>query len=180
MMSTLTSCHRGGGDGIGLYHTYRRVVVGGFLIASFPDAQALAPVGAVAAAACCQDHVNNGAIEVSHAMCIDSSILDTTINDDDIDDNDDNCIVNGCRIATNACMLDGGGSGRQCRVMGGCIIASFPDAQAPVPAGAGAVAVCRCCQDHVNNVVIEVSRATCVDLSILDMTIDDNDIYPAR
>ncbi len=114
------------------------------------------------------------------ATCIDSSILDTTINNDDIDDDDDDRITNGCRTATNASMLDGGGSRRRCRVVGGCIIALFPDEQVPAPAGAGAVAVCRCCQDHVDDVAIEVSRATCVDSSIFDMTINDDDIYPAR
>jgi hypothetical protein len=41
----------GGGNGIGLYHTYWRVVIGGFLITSFPDVQALAPAGAVVVAA---------------------------------------------------------------------------------------------------------------------------------
>ncbi len=60
---------------------------------------------------CCQDHVNNGAIKVSRVMCIDSSILNTTINNDDINNNDDNRVTNGCHIATNACVLDGGGSG---------------------------------------------------------------------
>ncbi len=63
--------------------------------------------------------------------------------------------------------------------MGGCIITSFPDAQEPALAGAGAVAVCRCCQDHVNNIAIKISPATCVNSSILNTTIDDNDIYPA-
>ncbi len=63
--------------------------------------------------------------------------------------------------------------------MGGCIITLFPDAQAPAPAGAGAEVVCRCCQDHVDDIAIKVSRATCVNSSILDTTIDDNDIYPA-
>ena len=64
--------------------------------------------------------------------------------------------------------------------MGGCIIALFPDAPALAPAGAGAVAVYRCCQDHVNNVAIKVLRATCIDSLILDTTIDNNDIYLAR
>ncbi len=64
--------------------------------------------------------------------------------------------------------------------MGGCIIASFPDVKALVPAGAGVVAVCRCCQDHVDDVAIKVLRATCIDLSILDTTINDNDIYPVH
>ncbi len=114
------------------------------------------------------------------ATCIDSSILDTTINDDDINNNDDDCVTNGCRIATNACMLDGSGSGRQRRVVGGCIIASFPDAPALAPVGAGAVAVSRCCQDHVDYVAIKVSHATCIDSSILDTTINNDDIYPAR
>ncbi len=131
---------------------------------------------------CCQDHVDDGAIEVLRATCIDLSILDTTIDDNDIDDNDDDRITNGRRIATNASMLDGGGSGRRRRVMGGCIIGSFPDVQEPAPAGAGAeaVAVCRCCQDHVNDVAIKVLRATCINSLILDTTIDGDDIYPAR
>ncbi len=119
-------------------------------------------------------------IEVLRATCIDSLILDTTINDEDIDDDDDDRITNGCSIATNASVLDGGGSGQQRCIVGGCIITSFLDAQAPAPAGAGAVAVCRCCQDHVNDVAIKVSRATCVDSLILDMAIDDDDICPAR
>ncbi len=106
-------------------------------------------------------------------------ILDTTINDKDIDNNDDDRITNGCRIATNASVLDGGGSGRQHCIVGGCIITLFLDAQAPAPAGAGAVAVCRCCQDHVDDIAIKVSRAMCIDLSILDTTIDDDGIYPA-
>jgi hypothetical protein len=41
----------GGGDGIGVSCPDQRVVVGGFLIASFLDAQALAPAGVVAATA---------------------------------------------------------------------------------------------------------------------------------
>ncbi len=114
------------------------------------------------------------------ATCIDSSILNTTINDDDIDKDDDDRITNGHRITTNACVLDGGGSGQQRCIVGGCIIASFPDVQAPAPAGAGAVAVFRCCQDHVDNVAIKVLRATCIDSLILDTTIDNNDIYLAR
>jgi hypothetical protein len=129
---------------------------------------------------CCQDHVDNGAIKVLRATCIDTLILDTTIDDDNIDNDDDDRITNGCRIATNASMLDGGGSGRRRRVVGGCIIASFPDEQAAALAGAGAMAVCRCCQDHVNDEAIKVSRAMCIDSSILDMTINNNDIYPAR
>jgi hypothetical protein len=40
----------GGGNGIGLSRTYQRGVVGGFLIALFLDAQALAAAGVVAAA----------------------------------------------------------------------------------------------------------------------------------
>ncbi len=66
--------------------------------------------------------------------------------------------------------------------MGGCIIVLFPDAQAsaPAPAGVGAVAVYRCCQDHINDVAIKVLRVTCVDLSILDTAINNNDIYPAH
>ncbi len=64
--------------------------------------------------------------------------------------------------------------------MGGCIIASFPDAQAPAPVVAVVVVACRCCQDHVNNVAIKVSHARCINLSILDTTIDDDDIYPVH
>jgi hypothetical protein len=40
-----------GGNGIGLSRTYWGVVVRGFLIALFPDAQALVPAGAVVVAA---------------------------------------------------------------------------------------------------------------------------------
>jgi hypothetical protein len=117
---------------------------------------------------------------VSRATCIDSSILDTTIDDDDIDDDDDDRITNGRHIATNACVLDGGRSRQRRRIVGGCIIVLFPDAQAPARAGAGAVAVCRCCQDHVEDVAIEVLRATCIDSSILNKTINNDDIYPTR
>ncbi len=41
------------------------------------------------------------------------------------------------------------------------------------------MAVCRCCQDHVDDIAIKVSHARCVDSLILDTTIDDDDIYPA-
>jgi hypothetical protein len=58
-----------------------------------------------------------------------------------------------------------------------CIVSGCAGAGAK---GAGAVAVCRCCQDHVNNVAIEVSHVTWVNSSILDMPIDDDDIYPPR
>jgi hypothetical protein len=184
MMSTLTSCHRGGGErhrvvphiSTGCRRGVPHRVVSGCAGAGAGGGGG----GGSGGGCCCQDHIDNGAIKVSCATCIDLSILDTTINDDDIDNDDDDHIMNGHRIATNACVLDGDGSGRQRRVVGGCIIASFPDAQAPAPAGAGAVAVCRCCQDHVDNVAIEVSRATCVNSSILDMTINDDDIYPAH
>jgi hypothetical protein len=63
---------------------------------------------------------------------------------------------------------------------GGVIIALFPDVQAPAPGGAGTVVVCGCCQDHIGNVVIKASHVTCVNLSILDTTIDNDDIYTAR
>ncbi len=172
------------GNGIGLYCAYQRVVVGGVphrIVSGCAGAGAGGGSGGGGGGSCCcQDHVNDGAIEVLRATCINSSILDTAIDDDDIDDDDDDRITNGRRITTNACVLDGGGSGRRCRVVGGCIIASFPDAQALAPAGAGAVAVCRCCQDHVDDAAIKVLRATCVNSSILDMTINNDDIYPAH
>ncbi len=184
MMSTSTSCHQRGGK---WHRVVPHISTGCRWGVPHRVVSGCAGTGASGSGGggggggcCCQDHVDNGAIKVLHAMCINLLILDTTINDDDIDDDDDDCITNGCHIATNACIFDGGGSGRQRRIMGGCIIASFPDAQAPAPAGAGVVAVCRCCQDHGNNVVIKVLRATCVNSSILDTTIDDDDIYPAR
>jgi hypothetical protein len=52
-------------------------------------------------------------------MCIDLLILDTTIDNDNINDDDDDRITNGRRIATNASVLDGGRSGQQRRVVGG-------------------------------------------------------------
>jgi hypothetical protein len=183
MMSTSTSCHRGGGE----WHRvvphistgHRRGVPHRVVSGCAGAGGGGGGGGGSGGGCCCQDHVNDGAIEVLRATCINSSILNTTINDEDINDDDDDRITNGCCIATNASVLDGGGSGRQRRIVGGCIITSFPDVQAPAPAGAGAVAVCRCCQDHVDDIAIKVSRATCVDLSILDTTIDDDDIYPA-
>ncbi len=118
MMSTSMSCHRGGGE----WHrvvphilTGRHRGVPHHVISGCAGAGAGGGGGGGSgggSSCCCQDHVDDGAIEVSRATCIDLSILDTTINNKDINDNDDDRITNGCRIATNACMLDGGGSGR--------------------------------------------------------------------
>jgi hypothetical protein len=117
MMSTLTSCHWGGG---GEWHRVdphiktgrcwrvHHCVVSGCASSSASRGGG----GGGSGGCCCQDHVNNGAIKVLRAMCIDSSILDTTIDHDNIDDDDDDRITNGRRIATNACVLDGGGSGQ--------------------------------------------------------------------
>jgi hypothetical protein len=184
MMSTSMSCHRGGGE---WHRVVPHILTGRHRGVPHRVVSGCAGTGAGGgggsgggSGCCCQDHVDDRAIKVSCATCIDSSILDTTIDDDDIDNDDDDRITNGRRITTNACVLEDGGSGQQRRIVGGCIIALFPDAQAPATAGAGAVAVCRCCQDHVDDVAIKVLHATCINSSILDTTIDDDDIYPAR
>ncbi len=143
MMSTLTSCHWGRGEwhrvvlhiSMGPHQGVPHHVVSGCAGAGAGGGGGSGGGGGC----CCQDHVNDRAVEVLRAMCINSSILDTTINDDNIDDDDDDRITNGHRIATNASMLNGSGSGRQRCVVGGCIIALFPDEQAPALAGAGAV-----------------------------------------
>jgi hypothetical protein len=115
MMSTLTLCHREGGEwhrvvphiSMGCCWGVPHRVISGCAGAGTSGGSGSGGGGGC----CCQDHVDNGAIKVLRATCIDSSILNTTIDDNNINDNDDNHITNGCRITTNACVLDGGGSG---------------------------------------------------------------------